>query len=80
MDMVKCLCMCILLHPHSTCVWGDIPRGLGTRAVILKPLAKACQIRSDVSIIFITSPKPESASHPFDYLAFQFPFPCPLSL
>ena len=80
MDMVKSLCMCTLFLSHDTCVWSDIPRGLGTRAVILKPLAKACQIRSDVSIIFITSPKPESASCPFDCLAFQFPFPSPFSL
>ena len=42
-----CLWMCTLLHPHDTCIWGDIPRGLGTRAMILKPLAKACQTRSD---------------------------------
>ena len=47
MDMFKCLCTGTLLHPHDTCVWGDIPRGLGTRAVILKPLTEACQTRSD---------------------------------
>ena len=47
MDMVKSLCMCTLLHPHGTCVWGDNPKRLGTKAVILKPLTEACQARSD---------------------------------
>ena len=47
MDMVKSLCMCTLFLSHDTCVWSDIPRGLGTRAVILKPLTEACQARSD---------------------------------
>ena len=39
--------MCTLLHPHDTCVWGDIPRGLGIRVVAFKPLGEACQTRSD---------------------------------
>ena len=30
-------------HPHGTCVWGDIPIGLGTSVVSFKPSGEACQ-------------------------------------
>ena len=39
--------MCTLLHPHDTCVWGDIPRGLGTIVVTFKPSGEACQTGSE---------------------------------
>ena len=37
-------CMSTLLHPHITCVWGDIPIGLGTSVVTFKPSVEVCQI------------------------------------
>ena len=39
--------MCTLLHPHDMCVWGDIPRGLGTIVVTFKPSSEACQPGSE---------------------------------
>ena len=38
----------ILMHeylssPTRTCIWGDIPIGLGTSVVTVKPYAEACQ-------------------------------------
>ena len=39
--------MCTLLHPHDTCVWGDIPIGLGTIVVTFKPSGEACQTGSE---------------------------------
>ena len=30
-------------HPHETCVWDDIPKGLGTSVVAFKSFVKACQ-------------------------------------
>ena len=36
-------CMSTLLHPHVTCVWGDIPIGLGTSVATFKPSGEACQ-------------------------------------
>ena len=30
-------------HPHDTCVWDDIPIGLGTSVVSFKPSWEACQ-------------------------------------
>ena len=35
--------MSIPLHPHVTCVWGDIPTGLGTRVRTFKPPREAFQ-------------------------------------
>ena len=35
--------MCTLLHSHDTCIWGDIPRGLGTIVVTFKPFGETCQ-------------------------------------
>ena len=35
--------MCTLLHPHDTCVWGDIPRRLGTIVVTFKPSGETFQ-------------------------------------
>ena len=35
--------MSTLLHPHVTCVWGDIPIGLGMSVVAFKPSREACQ-------------------------------------
>ena len=43
MDMLKCLCMCTPFHPHVTCVWGDIPKGLGTRVRTFKPSSEVLQ-------------------------------------
>ena len=31
-----------ILHPHNTCVWGEIPRGLGMIVVTFKPSSEAC--------------------------------------
>ena len=31
------------LHPHITCVWGDIPIGLGTRVRTFEPSSEAFQ-------------------------------------
>ena len=39
--------MCTLLHPHDTCVWGDILRGLGTIVVTFKPFGVASQKGSE---------------------------------
>ena len=36
-------CMSTLLHPHITCVWGDIPIRLGTSVVTFKPSIEVCQ-------------------------------------
>ena len=41
--MLKCLCMCIPFHPHNTCVWGDIPKGLGMRVKTFKPSSEVLQ-------------------------------------
>ena len=39
---------CVPFFTHMACAfWGDIPRRLGTRVVILKPLIETCQVRSD---------------------------------
>ena len=35
--------MSTLLHPHDTCVWGDIPWGLGTIIMTFKPSGEAFQ-------------------------------------
>ena len=35
------------LHSHITCVWGDIPIGLGTWIVTLKPAVEVCQTCSE---------------------------------
>ena len=35
--------MSTFLHPHVTCVWGDIPIGLGTRFRTFKPSSEAFQ-------------------------------------
>ena len=35
--------MSTLLHPHVTCVWGDIPIGLGTNVMAFKPSVEVCQ-------------------------------------
>ena len=35
--------MSTLLHPHVTCVWGDIPIGLGSRVRTFKPSSEAFQ-------------------------------------
>ena len=36
-------CMSTLLHPHATCVWGDIPIRLATSVVTFKPSVEVCQ-------------------------------------
>ena len=43
MDMLQCLCTSTPLHPHGTCVWGDIPKGLGIIVLAFKPFVEACQ-------------------------------------
>ena len=43
MDILKCLCMSTLFHPHDSCVWGDIPIGLVMSVVSFKPPGEACQ-------------------------------------
>ena len=35
------------LHPHVTCIWGDIPIGLGTWIVTFKPAVEVCQTCSE---------------------------------
>ena len=30
--------------PHGTCIWGDIPKGLGTIVLAFKPFVEACQV------------------------------------
>ena len=35
------------LHPHVTCVWGDIPIGLDTWIVTFKPAVEVCQTCSE---------------------------------
>ena len=35
--------MSTILHPHVTCIWGDIPIGLGTRVRTFKPSKEAFQ-------------------------------------
>jgi len=39
--------MCTLLHPQSTCIWGDIPKGLDTIVVTFNPSGEACQTGSE---------------------------------
>ena len=39
--------MSTLLHPHDTCIWGDILKGLGTIVVTFKPSGEACQTCSE---------------------------------
>ena len=36
--------MSTLFHSHSTCVWGDFPKGLGTIVWAIKPFVEACQV------------------------------------
>ena len=76
MDMVKSLCMCTLLSQHGTCVWGNVLRELGTRAVILKPLTEACQAKSDGIYYLYHITKTEISFSPFWLLR----VPIPLSL
>ena len=39
--------MSIILHPHVTCVSGDIPIGLGMSVATFKPSVKVSQIGSE---------------------------------
>ena len=72
--MVIYLYMCTLLHPHGTCVWGDIPRGLGARAMILKPLVEACQTRRDGVYYLYYITKTKISFLPFWLLVDPIPF------
>ena len=58
--------MSTLLHPHVTCVWSDIPIGLGTRVRTFKPSMKLSKQLVNASIIFITSIIPGSLFRSLD--------------
>ena len=58
--------MSTFLHPHITCVWGDIPIGLGMGVVTFKPSVKFAKQVVNALIIFITSITSESPSRPLD--------------
>ena len=35
--------MSTVFHPYVTCIWGDIPIGLGMRVMTFKPSVEVCQ-------------------------------------
>ena len=67
-------CKSTLLHSHITCVWGDIPIGLGTSVVTFKRSVEVCQISGECINHFHHIHHLESSSWPFDCSTAQFLF------
>ena len=71
-----------LLHPHVTCVWGDIPIGLGTSVVTFKPSVEVSQTSGESinHLHQIITPKSPSRSSDCSTAQFHLSFLGPLDL